>query len=394
MPENFEDAHKENAVTTPEVDLLIRVGRVFCADTGLDGPGSVAVKGDRIVAAGPDVSVQASQTLEFPDAVLLPGLIDLHAHPAIEDSHAGIDPDTFILARGTTTVLSQGDAGADTWPSYRETVIEPARLRIQMAISPVSQGAFAQTGRFEDLDNIDVDSCVSTIRDGGDMIWGISVNTAVQVAGESDPREIMQRVLAAANATGRPLLFGSRREPSDWPLAEQLALLRPGDALTYCLHRGTDNGDESIVKDGRVVDAAWEARERGVLFDMGHGMNSFDFVVVEAAIAEGFLPDTISTDIQRRHIGFEPPHDMPLVMSKLIAAGMPEAEVLARATLYPARALGLSDEIGTLAPGACADLTVLRWDPDQAPLVDSVGVSRMGGRFEPVLTVRGGETIS
>jgi dihydroorotase len=381
-------------VTTPQVDLLISAGRVFCADTGLDGPGSVAVKGDRIVASGPDVSVQASQTLEFPDAVLLPGLIDLHAHPAPLGSYAGIDPDTYILARGTTTVLSQGDAGADTWPGYRDTVIAPTRLRIRMAISPVSQGAFAQTGRFEDLDNIDVDACVSTIRDGGDTIWGISVNTAVQVAGESDPREIMRRVLAAANATGRPLLFGSRREPSDWPLAEQLALLRPGDALTYCLHRGTDSGDESIVKDGRVVDAVWEARERGVLFDMGHGMNSFDFGVVEAAIAEGFMPDTISTDIQRRHMGLEPPHDMPLVMSKLIAAGMPEPEVLARATLHPARALGMSDEIGTLAPGACADLAVLRWDPDETPLVDSVRASRLGGRFEPVLTVRGGETIS
>ena len=379
---------------TPRVDLLIRAGRVFSADTGLDGPGSVAVKGDRIVASGPDVSVQASQTLEFPDALLLPGLIDLHAHPAPLSSHAGIDPDPYILARGTTTALSQGDAGADTWPFYRETVIAPTRLRILMAISPVSQGAFAQTGRFEDLDNIDVDSCVSTIRDGGDQVWGISVNTAVQVAGDSDPREIMQRVLAAANATGRPILFGSRREPSDWPLAEQLALSRPGDALTYCLHRGTESGDESIVKDGRVVDAAWEARERGVLFDMGHGMNSFDFGVAEAAIAEGFLPDTISTDIQRRHMGFDPPHDMPLVMSKLIAAGMPEPEVLARATSHPARALGMSDEIGTLAPGACADLAVLRWDPDEAPLVDSVGVSRLGGRFEPVLTVRGGETIS
>ena len=377
----------------PQVDLLIRAGRVFCADTGLDGPGSAAIKGDRIVAAGPDVSVQATQTLEFPDALLLPGLVDLHAHPAPPDWYAGIDPDTYILARGTTTVLSQGDAGADTWPVYRDQVIEPAKLRILVAISPVTEGAFAQTGRFEDLDNIDVDACIATIRDGGDLIWGISVNTAVQVAGESDPREILKRVIAAAEATDRPLLFGSRREPSDWPLAEQLALLRPGDAMTYCLHRGTDDGEDSIVKDGHVVDAVWEARRRGVLFDMGHGMNSFDFGVAETIIAEKFLPDTISTDIQRRHIGFDPPHDMPLVMSKLLAAGMPESEVLARATAHPARALGMLDEIGTLASGACADLAVLRWNPDQTALMDSVGVSRMGGRFEPVLTVRGGEPV-
>jgi len=377
-----------------KVDLLIRAGRVFCADTGLDGPGSVAIDGDRIVASGPDVVVDARQTLDFPDDLLLPGLIDLHAHPAPSDWYAGIAPDPFILARGTTTVLSQGDAGADTWPLYQDTVIAPTRLRILMAISPVSQGAFAQTGRFEDLDNIDVESCVSTIREAGDAIWGISVNTAVQVAGDSDPREVLRRVLKAAEATGRPLLFGSRREPSDWPLAEQLALLRPGDALTYCLHRGTDSGDESIVKEGHVQDAVWEARERGVLFDIGHGMMSFDFGVAEAIIAEGFLPDTISTDIQRRHVGLEPQHDMPLVMSKMIAAGMPESQALMRATANPAKAIGMSGEIGTLAPGACADLAVLRWDSDQTPLMDSAGVSRMGGRFEPVLTVRGGELVA
>ena len=89
------------------VDLLIRAGRVFCADTGLDSPGSVAIDGDRIVASGPDVSVDARQILEYPDDLLLPGLVDLHAHPAPPDWYAGIDPDPFILGRGTTTVLSQ-----------------------------------------------------------------------------------------------------------------------------------------------------------------------------------------------------------------------------------------------------------------------------------------------
>ena len=376
-----------------EFDLIIRAGRVFCAETGLDGPGAVAVRGNRIVAAGPDVSAEARQTFEFPDALLVPGLVDLHAHPAPSGWYAGIDPDPYILARGTTTTLSQGDAGADTWPSYRETVIESVRLRILMAISPVSHGAFAQTGGFENLDNIDVGSCISTVRDGGDLIWGIAVNTAVRATGESDPRAVLQRVLEAAETTGRPLLYGSRREPSDWPLAEQLKLLRPGDMMTYCLHRGTESGEESIVKEGHVVDAVWEARERGVLFDVGHGMHSFDFGVAEAAIAEGFPPDTISTDIQRLHVGLEPQHDMPRAMSKLIAAGMPESEALARATARPAQVLGLAGEVGTLAPGACADLAVLRWNPAAAPLVDVSGNTRPGGCLEPVLVVRGGKIV-
>jgi dihydroorotase len=164
--------------------------------------------------------------------------------------------------------------------------------------------------------------------------------------------------------------------------------------MTYCLHSGTKTGEESIVKNGRVLDAVWDAKERGVLFDVGHGMSSFDFHVAEAAIAQGFMPDTISTDIQRRHVTHEPQHDMPRVISKLMAAGMPESEVLARSTQYPAKALGLSEEIGTLAAGTCADLAVLHWNPDASPLVDCVGVTRPGGCFEPVMTVRGGVVVS
>lgn len=373
-------------------DLLIRAGRIFCADSGLDGPGVVAIHGDRVVASGPEVQGRARKTVEFPDAVVLPGLVDLHAHPAPSGWHAGIDPE-LIVTRGTTTALSQGDAGADTWPMYRYDVVKASRLRILEAISPVRRGAFAQTGGFEDLDVIDIDACIRTVRDGGDLVWGISVNTAIQVAGESDPREIMKLVLSAAEATGKPLLFGSRREPSDWPLAEQLELLRPGDVMTYCLHRGTEEGEESVVRKGRFADAVWEARERGVLFDVGHGMNSFDFEVAETVVAEGFFPDTISTDIQRRHVELEPKHDLPRTLSKLIVAGMPEAEAFARATSSPARVLGLSGEIGTLAPGACADVTVLRWNPDAAPLVDCAGRTRPGGCYEPVMTVRAGKIV-
>ena len=88
-------------------------------------------------------------------------------------------------------------------------------------------------------------------------------------------------------------MFGTRREPSDWPLPEQLEWLRPGDVLTYCFHPGTETGDESIVKDGTIIDAVWKAQERGILFDVGHGMKSFDFGVAEAVLTQGFMPDTI-----------------------------------------------------------------------------------------------------
>ena len=375
----------------PTYDLIIRAGRVFCADVGLDGPGAVAVKGDRIVATGRDVAGTAAKTLEFPDGLLLPGLVDLHTHPAPSDWKYGIDPDVEILPRGATTILSQGDCGADDWRLYRDTIIHGSKTRVRLAMS-VARGGERVPDRvaFGNVDDLDVDAGVAAIEDGGDLIWGLSVNASQAASGDADPRVVVRRTIEIAERTDSPILFGNRWEPYDWPIAEQLDLLRSGDVLTYCFHTGP-NG---IVEGGRVIDAAWRARERGVLFDVGHGMASFDFPTVEAAIADGFLPDTISTDQYVRHVGSSPQHDLPRTISKLLAAGMDERDAFPRATLRPSDVLGMAGEIGTLRVGACADLAVLRWDEDALPLADVAGVTRPGGCYLPVMTVRAGETIT
>ena len=124
-------------------DLLVTAGRVFCADTRLDGPGAVAIRGDRIVAAGPEVAGAAVRTLEYPEALLLPGLVDMHAHPARGGSRYGVDPDEHFLPRGTTTCLSQGDAGALNWPAYRDDVIGTCQTRVRLALHLSKYGEFA-----------------------------------------------------------------------------------------------------------------------------------------------------------------------------------------------------------------------------------------------------------
>ena len=198
--------------------LTITAGRVFCADIGLDGLGGVEVKDGTIVASGTDVTKASEGSLDFPDGVLLPGLVDLHAHPGLPDWRFGIDPDIEILPRGTTTVLSQGDAGAHTWPVFLKTFIEGSQTRVKLAISPSVKGELEDRGCFINLHEVDVEA-----------------NLTAKACGDNDPREVMRRTLEIAERTGRPILYGPRREPSDWPLAEQLALLRPGDVLTYCL---------------------------------------------------------------------------------------------------------------------------------------------------------------
>jgi dihydroorotase len=244
-------------------------------------------------------------------------------------------------------------------------------------------------GCFENVENVDVAACVRAIANGGDQIWGIAVNASRVACDATDPREVMRRGLDAANTAGRFILYGIR-EPVDWPLSEQMALLRPGDVVTYCF-RG---GPGSLLDGRRIHPAVREARARGVLFDVGHGMQSFDFGQAEAAIADGFPPDTISTDQYLRHVGSRPQHDLPRVMSKLLAVGMPEANVFAAVTARPARILGLGQEIGRLTPGSWADVTAIRWNSDAAPLVDVNGARRAGGCWEPVLTVRAGQVVA
>ena len=370
-------------------DLLISAGRVLCAATGLDGPGAVAVRGDRIAAAGPQVNGPARTRLDFPDALLLPGLVDLHAHPARGGSRYGIDPDRHLLPRGVTTVLSQGDAGAGNWPDYRDTVIGASRTRIRLAIHLSRRGESDPDRPYGSLADADVDACVAAIEDGGELIWGIAVNTGPSIA--MDPHPLLDRAQQAAGRTGRPLLFGTRMQ-ADWPLDQQLPLLRASDVVTYCFNPLA----EGLVQDGRVRACVREARSRGVLFDIGHGMASFSFPVAEAAIGEGFWPDTISSDQYHRHVGSDPQHDLALTVSKVIAAGMPEREAFRGATLRPAEVLGLDGEVGTLRLGTCADLAVMEQDAGGAAvsLRDVDGVERRGVRWVPRLTVRGGDMVA
>ena len=139
------------------------------------------------------------------------------------------------------------------------------------------------------------------------------------------------------------------------PLQEQLALLRTGDVVTYCYRPGPT----TIIEHGRVHSAVHEARARGVLFDLGHGMASFSFEVAKLALADGFPPDTISTDQYSRHRGSQPRHDLPHTLSKMLALGMQEEEVWAAVSSRPAEVLGLDGETATLQPGAYADFSIL-----------------------------------
>lgn len=335
---------------------------------------------------GPDIP-PARKTVDISEGIVLPGLVDLHAHPALSNSMFGVDPDRYLLPRGSTTVLSQGDAGARNVDEYVQETISTSEITVKLAINFCANGESNPDGRFFSLDEASVSECVASIRRARPYIWGISLNIAFIRGKGIDPLEVMRRGIRAAEVTGLPVMFGATKN-SEVLLADQLRLLRPGDVMTYCFH----SGDGSIVANGQLLDCVWEARERGILFDVGDGYAAFGFDVAETAINEGFLPDTISSDFYRQHVISGIEHDLPMVISKLIASGMSAEQCWPRVTSVPANVLGLTG-VGTLQEGANADICVLKLGAKPESLSDGHGRIREGKRWHPVATYKAGNFI-
>ena len=376
-----------------QFDLVVKAPRIFCAATGVDGPGVVGVRDGviELVDLGDQslgVPISATRVIELAEGVLLPGLVDLHAHPAKSGSKFGIDADRDLLSRGSTTVLSQGDAGARNLDRYMSETIEGSRTRVKLALNFCAEGESNPNGRFFNIDEASVSECVDAVRRGGSDVWGISLNIALIQNPSIDPLEVMRRGIAAADEVGCPVMFGATKN-AQVPLKDQLALLRPGDVMTYCFY----SGDGSITEDGRLLECVWEARERGVLFDVGDGAAAFGFDIAEIAVSEGFLPDTISTDYYLHHYSNGLEHDLPYIVSKMIEVGMTADDCWPRVTSVPVSVLGLSDSLGRIEVGAVADLCVVESGTEDEPMTDGRGEVRYGRRWRPKLAILGGEVV-
>lgn len=372
-------------------DLLLDASQMLAPARGGLVPGTIAVRDGLIAEISTEQDVPTAsdaRVCRIDEGLLMPGLVDLHAHPARAGSRFGIDPDMLLLPAGSTTVLSQGDAGARNVDEYIRHTIETYRTTIKLAINFCANGESNPAGRFFSLDEASITECVDAVRRTTPHAWGISLNIAFIRGRDVEPLEVLRRGIRAAEEAGVPVMFGATKD-SEVPLADQLKWLRPGDVMTYCFH----SGEGSIVQRGRVLECAWEARERGVLFDVADGFAAFGFDTAETAIAEGFLPDTISSDFYREHVVSGIDHDLPLVASKLIASGMDAEDCWPRVTSVPAKVLGLSAEVGNLKVGARADFCVLKRSAEPEVLHDGHGQTRMGVRWRAESVIKAGELV-
>jgi dihydroorotase len=316
-------------------DLLLAGGTSAVDGAAFD----VAIADGRIAAVGPALRHDARTVVDVAGRLLTAGLIDLHTH--VGPGYWGIAPDPIAWYTGVTTWVDAGSAGAYTLDGLRR-VVATTEVRVPALLNVSAIGLAGRTGESRDLAACDVGLAVDTIQANRELIRGIKVRIDRETVG-SNGVEPLRRGLAAAEACGIPVMVHIGAAPP--PLDSVLELLRPGDIVTHCA--------SGIA--APLGSAVREAVARGVLLDIGHGSGGFAFDVLERQLDAGLRPYTISTDLHARSL-YGPVFDLPTTMAKLLAVGLPLAEVLAAVTEHPARALGLAG--GTLAIGAPADVAV------------------------------------
>jgi dihydroorotase len=352
-------------------DLVLKGGRVIDPSTGMDATTDVAFKDGRVAAVGDDLAKQgAADIRDVAGFIVTPGLIDLHTHVYWGGSSLGIDAEEFCRTSGVTTSIDTGSAGPGNFKGFRRHVIEPSQVRIlaYLHVSFAGIYAFSETvmvGESEEMRMMAPAEAVDVAVANKDVIVGIKVRVGRYASGTQGvaPLDI---ALQVADAAGMPVMAHIDHPPPTYE--EVLDRLRPGDVLTHAF-RPFPNAP--VDGQGRVKDAVWKAREKGVIFDIGHGKGSFAFKTARAMLKGGFEPDVISSDVHTLCIN-GPAFDQVTTLSKFLHLGMPLDRVVAASTVNAAKALQ-RPELGSLEPGKAGDATIIAIEEGRFPLEDVVG---------------------
>lgn len=369
-------------------DLVVKGGEVIDPSQGLRARRDVGIRDGRVAAIEEGITEgRAARVLEATGSIVTPGLVDLHTHVFPYVSAIGIPPDELVPYTCTTTAVSAGDAGANTIAALRRFIAGQARTRVYAFVNIANFGlAGFPVGELLNISHADVENCARAVASNPDFCLGVKVRVSESVVGDNG-LEPLRRAIQAAEMAGPWAKVMCHIGAAPGRLSDLLDLLRPGDILTHS-YSGAGN---NIVQDGELLPAALAAKQRGVTIDVGHGGGSFDYTVAEPALAQGMLPDTISSDI---HVfsGNSPgmPY-LPWVMSKFLNLGLPLEDVVAAATINPARVIGRQDKLGTLQVGAPADVAVMRRVEGPVTFEDTRENRRDGTvHLAPVATVRAG----
>lgn len=362
---------------------LLSGGTVLDSASGRLVPGDVWVT-DGLIAAAPADGC-AVERIDVSGLIVSPGLVDLHTH-VFRGQDLGLSPDDIAAPSGTTTLIDAGSAGGHLFSAFRLAAVDRATVRVRAFVNIASIGttSIMLGGELKSLYYSNEDVAVHCIENNRDLAVGVKVRASSDVGGDNAP-ESLRRARRVADRVDLPLMVHLGPAPAT---IDQIAqTLRAGDIIT---HSFTGWEANAVVNKGELRSSIRDARDRGVLLDIGHGMSGFSSTVARTMIDLGEMPDTISTDLHTYSQALVV--DLPTVLSKFIALGMSVEQVLTRATLAPARAVGLDTlGVGTLTPGSPADIAVFRLDSRVTTYGDGFGAAFQGEQvLTPVLTILGG----
>jgi len=387
----------------PPYDLLLKGGHVIDPANHIDRVMDVGVKGDKIAAVEADIPTShAKKVVDVHDFYVTPGLIDIHVHIAqggaplnwfSPDARSHLRPlmmaADLMLQSGVTTIVDAGTAGSDSFLAEKEEVTDRSQIRVLSWLNIVADGM--NGGLEQDVDQMDPEKCAATIRKYRNLIVGVKTAhfwTTKPWDPEHQPWVGVDRAEACARMAGVPIMVDFFPRPGRPYSQLILEKMRPGDIHTHVFAQQFP----IVLADGKVNPIMWEARKRGVIFDVGHGAASFWFRNAMPAIQQGFLPDSISTDL---HSGSMVQLAVSLnhIMSKFLAMGETLQDVIKETTVNPANEIN-HPELGTLSVGSVADIAVEQLLHGHFSYMDD-GYARQDGNEKLIteMTVRAGAIV-
>ena len=349
-------------------DLLLKGGHVIDAKNGISAVRDVAIAGGRIAAVAENIPASAARrTVDVSTLYVTPGLVDMHVHvfAATMDreytGEFGVRPDGFTFRSGVTTVVDAGSSGWRNFEDFKRLVIDRMQTRIFAMLNIVGHGMGGRNDVEQNVEDMDPEKTAEMARRYKDVVVGIKI--AHYAGPDWGPVENAVRAGTLANI---PVMVDFATFRPERPFQELvLKKLRPGDIYTHTYLSVVPMLDS----EGRLLPYLLAARRRGVIFDVGHGGGSFSFRQAIPAVKQGFIADSISTDlhVDSMNAGMK---DMLNLMSKFLNMGVPLDDVVARATWNPAREIH-REQYGNLSVGAVADVAVLRLVEGHFGFVDS-----------------------
>src|SRR5919108_3759509 len=370
-------------------DLLLSGGTVLNPATNINQKLDVGVTNGRVVVIQANVPhADAKRVLDVAGCYVTPGLIDFHVHSYWGVNPYGCNLDALCLATGVTTTMDAGSAGPTNFLGFRKLVYEQSKTRMLNFVALAQHGVLNEPGELLHLGFADSDGAAEIVGNNRDIGVGIKVRLHRKAIGDNS-REALRLAIQAGEATRTPIMV----HVGDTAICmDEIAdTLRPCDVITHCY---TPKKPSIIDESGKLLPLVRKAKERGVIFDVGHAGGHFDFDLVRRAMGEGIVPDVISSDLHGRlsQPGFGVVGDLLTTLTKFLALGLSLEEIISKCTVDAARVVGWQDRIGSLEVGREADIAVLQIIDEPIKLRDSVGGEMTHKqRIAAKWTIRAGE---